>query len=68
MRPAKIDFWNKTNIKRYKIKSYNRFYIFLLVYRGRNDPHDNLMLTSLALFLVMIWRGGGNLGCVIGQI
>jgi hypothetical protein len=37
-------------------------------YRGRSDPHDNLMLTSLALFLVMIWRGGGNLGCVIGQI
>ena len=31
MRPAKIDFWNKTNMKRYKIKSYNRFYIFLLV-------------------------------------
>ena len=39
-----------------------------VVYRGRSDEHDVLMLTSLALFLVMIWRGGGNLGCVIGQI
>ena len=29
MRPAENDFWNKINMKRYKIKSYNSFFILM---------------------------------------